>query len=104
MGVLTAFLFWQKSRFAIPIAVIWVVAGLGDFINALNVGTQLSPEVAPALQFWPLFLIPGYVVPIFIASQIYAIRALLKIRQPNAIRIVRSKPELRLGLMNLPPL
>ena len=81
LGLLVAGLwFGGRKNLAMLAAVIWIVQGLGDFALVIYTGLTAIPADAPVRGFYPFFLIPAYVVPMFILTHIYAIRSLIVIR------------------------
>ena len=80
LGGLAAFLIVLSASAGVTRAAVWVfsVVGLLDFAVVLYTGvTTLVPD-APYAAFYPFVLIPTYVVPLFILTHIFALRALLR--------------------------
>ena len=80
LGGLAAFLIVLGASAGVTRAAVWVfsVVGLLDFAVVLYTGvTTLVPD-APYAAFYPFVLIPTSVVPLFILTHIFALRALLR--------------------------
>lgn len=79
LGLLVAYLYASgySRALARAAAVVWIVQGMGDFALVLYTGlTQIPPDSA-FRGYYPFMLIPAFVVPMFILTHIYAIRALV---------------------------
>ena len=80
LGGLAAFLIVLGASVGVTRAAVWVfsVVGLLDFALVLYTGvTTLVPD-APFAAFYQFALIPTYVVPLFILTHIFVLRALLR--------------------------
>ncbi len=72
-----AYLCFGRRRLAVPALILWNAVGILDFLTVVPLGlTQIDPSYR-ILDFFPLYLIPGYVVPIFSLVHVYSIRGLI---------------------------
>ncbi len=82
LGALAAYLVFTRYAYATAALVLWNVVGLADFLSVVPLGlTQVEPG-GRIMDFYPFFLIPVYVVPLFFLFHVYSIRALLKKPKP----------------------
>jgi phage shock protein PspC (stress-responsive transcriptional regulator) len=80
LGGLAAYLSLARFPQTATRAALWVftVVGLLDFALVLYTGLSTITPDLPFVDFYPFILIPGYAVPMFILTHIYAVRALLR--------------------------
>ncbi len=79
-GALAAFLIVLEARPAVTRTALAVfsVVGLLDFTIIIYLAlTTLDPN-APFAAFYPFMLIPGYVVPLFLLTHVYVLRAMVR--------------------------
>lgn len=85
LATVAAFLSFTRRPHANGALIVWNVVGLVDFLSVVPLGlTQVDPA-ARMMEFYPFFLIPVYVVPLFFVFHIYSVRALLKKPDPPVI-------------------
>ena len=82
LGLLVAYLYFNKANrtFARAAALLWIVQGLGDFVLVVYTAINYIPADAPFRDFYPFNLIPAFVVPMFILTHLYALRAIMRKR------------------------
>jgi hypothetical protein len=80
LGAAAAYLYVQNKKYARKAAIIWNVVGLVDFLLVLPLGIRFIHPDMPVRDFYPFYLIPCFVVPLFLLTHFYSIRALLKDR------------------------
>jgi hypothetical protein len=80
LGTAAAYLYVQGHRLRRKAAIIWNVVGLADFLLVLPLGIRFIHPDMPVRDFYPFYLIPCFVVPLFLLTHFYSIRALLKDR------------------------
>jgi hypothetical protein len=77
LAAIAAYLSFGRRRLAVPALILWNAVGILDFLTVVPLGlTQIGPSYR-ILDFFPLYLIPVYVVPIFSLMHVYSIRALI---------------------------
>lgn len=72
LGLLFLYLTWLRSSLVGPVFFLWMGAGMADFAGAIYTAWQLDIATSPGLGMPELFYIPGYAVPLYIATHIYA--------------------------------
>ena len=80
LGALAAFLIVLEARPAVTRTALAVfsLVGLLDFTIIIYLAlTTLEPD-APFAAFYPFMLIPGYVVPLFLLTHVYVLRAMVR--------------------------
>ncbi len=80
LGGLAAFLIVLEARPAVTrtAMAVFSVVGLLDFAIVLFLGlTTLDPS-APFAAFYPFLLVPAYVVPLFMLTHVYVLRAMVR--------------------------
>ena len=80
LGGLAAFIIVLEARPSVTRTALAVfsIVGLLDFIVVLYLGlTTLDPS-SPFAAFYPFLLVPAFVVPLFILTHVYVLRAMVK--------------------------
>ena len=77
LGGIAAYLAFGRKRFAVGALVLWNVVGLIDFFSVLPLGQVFINPSDRIVDFFPFYLIPGYVVPMFFMLHVYSIRGLI---------------------------
>jgi hypothetical protein len=79
-GALAAFLIVLEARPAVTrVAVaVFSLVGLLDFTIVLYLGLTILEADAPFAAFYPFMLIPAFVVPLFMLTHIYVLRAMVR--------------------------
>jgi hypothetical protein len=82
---LVAYLYYNKTRHAKKIAMVWNIAGTLDLVLALSFGFLTSPSPIQLFAIdnpnrmigtYPLVLVPAFAVPLFLLHHIYTFRKL----------------------------
>ncbi len=77
LGGIAAYLSFGRKRFAVGALILWNVVGLVDFFSVLPLGLVFIGPSDRIADFFPFYLIPGYVVPMFFMLHVYSIRGLI---------------------------
>ncbi len=80
LGALAAFLIVLGARPAVTKTALAVfsLVGLLDFAIVLFLGLTTLDANAPFAAFYPFLLVPAYVVPLFILTHVYVLRAMVR--------------------------
>lgn len=78
LGATAAYLLIRGHRFAVPSLIVWNVVGIIDFLSVVPTGFNVIVTDAPFQWFYPFYLIPGFVVPLFLLLHVYSIRGLVR--------------------------
>lgn len=76
VGGIAAYLAFTGHRSARAALIAWNVIGIADFLSVVPLARMHVGPEAPATSYFPLYLIPGFAVPILFLLHVYSVRRL----------------------------
>ncbi len=95
-ALLVVYLIKTRGRAALPVAIVWNVAGLFDLVSALSIGFLASTSPFRAIfstpttdlnTTLPLVTIPVFLVPLFILVHVASLQSLARLRAADSVQL-----------------